>query len=275
MGLLVLATALIACGGSDDDDGDAATSTNTPVSSSATSQATTAASATATTAGSGSGDGSEVGTAQGNTIAHNAMIATTDLPGTGWSEISTDEFGESLLDVDESDLGDSPACKTYVEKVQKVAQSAEQARIGRASKTFEKSDALLGASLEVEVNVYQNSKVVNDFLGQAKDAFGASDFDNCFREGLKSNTGDIPEDVQFDLKSVSPATSAPHGGIAKAFDLELSAAGQKFSLHAELYAWGDNKATAFVSIFGTPDSVDPDVIKTAVSKTADKVSDAQ
>jgi hypothetical protein len=270
LGLLVLSVALVACGGGDaEDSGSSATSP--AATGGAASTATTAASASATAAG----NGSNSGTADGNTVAHNAMISATDLPGTGWTEISTDEFSGSLLDVDQSDFGDTPACKTYVDKLQKAAKTADDARIGRASKTFEQPNALLGASVDIEVGVYKNSKVVDDFVSEAKNAFGSSDFDNCFREAIKSSEADVPEEVQFNLKSVNPATSAPHNGVAKAFDLELSAAGQKFSLHAELYAWADDKATAFVSIFGTPDTVDANLVKAAVSKTADKVSDAQ
>jgi hypothetical protein len=276
MGLLILAIALVACGGGDDEDsGDTATSTNTPAAGGATSQGTAAASATATTAGSGGDSASSAGTADGNKVAHDAMIQASDLPGTGWSETSTDEFTGSILDVDESDLGNTPACNTYVEKLRKAAQAAEAARIGRASKSFEKSDALLGASIDVEVGVYKNSDVVNSFVSEAKSALGSNAFDNCFRDAIKSSEGDVPEEVLFNLKTVNPSTGAPHNGVAKAFDLELSAAGQKFSLHAELYAWADNKATAFVSIFGTPDSINADLVKAAVNKTASKVGDAQ
>jgi hypothetical protein len=275
-GLLVLAAALVACGGGDDEDGGGtATATTTPAAGAATSQATTAASTTATTAGNGSDSGTELGTAQGNTIAHNAMISETDLPGDAWSTIATDEFSGSFLDVEGTDLGDTPACQTYVDKVQAAGQTAEAARVGRASKTFEQPNALLGASVDVEVGVYKDSKVASNLISEAKKAFDSGDFDDCFREAVKSSEGEVPEEVQFELKPVDPATDAPHDGVAKAFDLQLSASGQTFQLHAELYAWADNKATAFVSVFGTPDSIDADLVKAAVDKTSDKVGDAQ
>jgi hypothetical protein len=272
--VLALAFALVACSGSDDEDsGD--TGTSTAAAGTATSAATSAASATATTAGNGSDSNDSGGTADGDATAHNAMISEDDLPGGGWTVISTDEFGDSLLDADDSDLSDLPSCKSYVDKINQAAEKANQSRTGRASKSFEKTDALLGASVDVEVAVYKDSKSASDLVSEAKSAFGSNDFEDCFRDVIKGSEGEVPEDVQFNLETSNPATSAPHDGVAQAFELELSAAGQTFSLHAELYAWADDKATAFVTVFGTPDTVDADLVKAAVGKVSDKVSAAQ
>jgi len=271
-----LALALVACGGGDDEDsGDAGAGSQAE--GTTTAAATTNAAATATTAGNGS-DGTPA--ASGNTgedddIAHNAMISETDLPGTGWTVVSTDEFGDSLLDADETDFSDIEACQQYVDQIRDAAETADAVRTGRASKSFQRTDDLLGSSVDIEVNVYENGDAAKDLISNAKNAFDSSDFQECFREIFKGSEGEIPEDIQFELNTTDPLSDAPHDGVAQAFDLKLSAAGQTFSLHAEFYAWADDRATAFVSVLGTPDSMDAEVVQAAVGKTDEKLSDAQ
>lgn len=282
LGTLVAAFALVACGGDDDkdsgDDTGSASATSTAAASSATSSAgatratgtSAAGTSTATSGGSSSTD-----TAKGDSTAHAALITEQDLPGTGWTVLSTDEFAGSFLDVEDPELVQAKACDSYVKKVTDAAKKADASRIGRASKSFQKTDALLGASIDIEVAVYKESKVASDLIADAKGAFNSREFEDCFREIIKGSGGEIPADLQFDLKSVKPMTDAPHNGVAQAFDLEMSSAGVKFMLHTEVYAWADKNAIASVTVFGTSDSLNADLVKAAVSKTADKVSKAQ
>jgi hypothetical protein len=129
--------------------------------------------------------------------------------------------------------------------------------------------------VDVEVGVYEDDDVASDLISEAKDAFASDDFEECFREIIKGEGGEIPEDVTFELESADPLVDAPHDGVAQGFELGLSAAGMTFSLRAELYGWADGNATAFVSIFGEPDSVTEEVVSAAVNKTEEKLSDAQ
>ncbi len=271
LGVLLLALGLVACGGDDEDSGDSGTTSST-----GTTAAAPAGSSIAGASGtSASGASSNVGTDQGNSIAHAAMISEQDLPGTGWTVVTTDEFGGSLLDADQSELATTKACESYVQRVTKAAEKANQSRIGRASKSFQKTGALLGATVDVEVTVYKESKTAGELISEAKGAFSSNDFESCFREIVKGSEGEIPAELQLDIKSAKAAAQAPHSGIAQAYDLEFASAGIKLSLHTEVYAWADGNATAFVTIFGTPDTISADVVKAAVSKTDDKLSKAK
>ncbi|MEZ4553003.1 MAG: hypothetical protein R3B59_03775 [Dehalococcoidia bacterium] len=286
LAVLVFGVALVACGGGDDEDG-GGDATSTPTASSgtggATATATTASGSTATATAAGgstptataSGGSTNLGTEQGNRIATAAMLVESDLPGTGWTVISTDDFEGSLLSADDTEFANTPACSAYVKKVTDAAKKAEAARIGRAARGFQEAGALFGTSIDVEVTVFKDSGTASSLVSEARGAFGSADFEACFREVIKGSEGDIPEEVEFDLKAGKPLTSAPHNGVAQAFDISLSSAGISFALHAELYAWADKNAVAFVSIFGAPDEIKEDAVKAAVSKTDQKLSAAQ
>lgn len=275
---LTLALGIIACGGDDEEpSGDGADATAT-ASTDATATApagtaTTAPDATGTTSAGGSGGAT---TGEGNRIAQEAMIVEADLPGAGWVVTATDEFGGSLLDVQENDeFADIPACNAYTEQVMEPAVRAEESRVGRAAKAFTQSGALLGTSVNVEVSVYEDGDVPGDLISAAKDAFNSSEFEECFREIFQISRAEIPEDVQFELVIADPLTSAPNDGVAEAFDLEFSAAGIAFAFHAEMYAWADGDTTAFVNVLGDPGSVTSELVEAAVGKTDEKLSAAQ
>jgi hypothetical protein len=278
LAVLVLGVGLVACGGGDDEEdsgGSDATSTAAASGGSSSGGSTATAAATTATGGSSSGGGATVGTEKGNQIANDAMLVVADLPGSGWAMTATDQFDGSLLDAEDSELTDTPACAPYVKKITNAAKAAEAARVGRAARGFQQPNSLFGMSLDVEVAVFKDSKTPSTLISEAKGAFGSADFENCFREILKGSEGDIPEDVKFELKSSKPLASVPNNGVAQAFDVTLSSAGVSFQLHAELYAWANKNATAFVTIFGSPEEVKADVVKAAVSKTEEKLSKAQ
>jgi hypothetical protein len=257
----VLALGLIACGDDDEEPSGGA-------------DATAPAGARATGTASGASGGGTP-TAEGNRIAREAMLVEADLPGTGWVVTQTDEFSGSLLDADPSEFSDSPACNAYLERVQDAAMRAEEARVGRASKSFTKTDSLLGTSVDVEVAVYEDDDVASDLVSDAKDAFDSDDFETCFSDVVKDTGAEIPKEVEFELDTADPRIDAPKGGVAQAFEVGFSAAGMTFELHAELYAWADDNATAFVSIFGDPDVVTAELVEAVVGKTEERLSAAQ
>lgn len=277
LAVLVLGAGLIACGGGDDEDSGGSEATSTPASSGSTGSggAATASATTAASGGSNSGGGATVGTEKGNQIANASMLVVGDLPGSGWVVTATDDFEGSLLDGADTELGDTPACGAYVKKVTDAAKKAREARVGRAARTFDQPNSVFGSSVDVEVAVYKDSKTASTLISEAKGAFSSADFENCFREVIKGSGGEIPSDVKFELKAGKPLTSVPNSGIAQAYDITLSSAGVSFSMHAELYAWANKNATAFVTIFGSPDEVKADLVKAAVSKTEEKLSKAQ
>lgn len=273
----MLAIGLIACGGDDEDPADGADSTATAAGTTAagTSAAATGTAVATGTAGGGGSTGGGESTEEGDAIAHEAMIVESDLPGIGWTVLSTDEFGSSLLDVEDDSFADTPACNAYVGRVESAAREAEEQRIGRASKSFSKTDDLLGTSVDIEINVYENGDAARDLIAEAKGAFESSEFEDCFREVIAESGGDIPEEVEFEIATSDARIEAPNDGVSQAFDIELAAAGMTFSMHAELYAWADGEATAFISIFGDPTAVTTELVEAAVGKTDDKLSDAQ
>jgi len=275
LAVLVLGVGLVACGGGDDEDSSGSEATSTPASSGSTGGAATASATTAANGGSTSGGGATVGTEKGNQIANDAMLVVADLPGSGWVVTATDDFEGSLLDGADTELADTPACSAYVKKVTDAAKKAREARVGRAARTFDQPNAVFGSSVDVEVAVYKDSKTASTLISEAKGAFSSTDFENCFREVIKGSGGEIPSDVKFELKAGKPLTSVPNSGVAQAYDITLSSAGVSFSMHAELYAWANKNATAFVTIFGSPDEVKADVVKAAVSNTEEKLSKAQ
>jgi hypothetical protein len=285
-GVAVLSLGLLACGGGDDEDssgGSNGGSTSTAAAGTGTAAAgngggSTAVAGTSTAAG-GTGtpaaaDGGNTDTSRADEIAHAALITEQDLPGTGWTVHSTDEFGSSVLGIEEE--GSPEVCSAYNERIRNAAQQSEAARIGRAAKSFSASDASFAPpSVDIEINVYEDDDIPADLISEAKSALDSDDFQTCFEELIKGDEGDIPEDVTYEFESVDPHTDAPHDGVAEAYNIKFSFAGIETSFHAELYAWADGNATAFVSLFGEPDSITAELAEAAVGKTADKLSDAQ
>ena len=281
LAVLVVGAVLVACGGGDDKDSKSeatATVTATASGSSSSSSGSGAASATAastSTTGTTAGGSSDLGTEKGRQVANAAMLVVADLPGQGWSQTSADDFGGSILDAPDSDVAQTPACSNYVKKITDAAKKAEAARVGRAARSFQQEGALFGMSVDVEVSVFKDSKVPASLISDAKGAIGSADFENCFREILKSSGDGIPSDTKFELKSAKPLASAPNNGISQAYDLSISSSGISFSMHAELYGWANKNASALVTIFGTPDDLKPEAVKAAIAKTDEKLSKAQ
>ena len=236
---LIASIALIACGGGDDEGG-----------------------------GGGGGGDVSLDPNRADAIAHAAMLQTGDLPGSGWKVAQTDNFSESSF----GDIGGTGSCKTLNDKVEASRQSAESARAGRAATEFTKESGLVPTSLEITVNVYRTTEAPEEAMKAFKDALGGDDFGKCLNDSLKE--GFSGGDAKLNVKSAKAGTSAPNDGLAKAYDIDIEASGLKASFRAEFYAWQYDNSGNTIFIFGSKEDLNGDLQKAAVSKTQEKLENA-
>jgi hypothetical protein len=255
MAVSAFALGMLACGGGDNDQGNG----DEGVRATATAPVETAVSSTPS--------------ANAERIAQAAMISVTDLPGTGWQVAAIDDYSGALLDGDGSEFADSPACLAYFEAVTAAAESAQTAVSGRASRSFTKADSVLGASVYVDVTVYQDDETPRTIVDEAERAFSADGFDSCFEE-VFSQLGGGREGARFSTELVDSAVDAPADGIAEAVEMTVSG-GVSYTMRAEIYAWADDETFAFVTVMGSPESITSELVTPVVNKTAGKLSAGQ
>ncbi len=202
--------------------------------------------------------------AKANDIAHGAMIGEADLAGAGWTVSQTDNF-ESTPPPD-----GAPTCKVVDEKRNASKLITDADRTGHAQKelTLPASDTPVPTTVEVEVAIFKGTEAP----GKALDALRAAmteDFPRCIQEIFAVQT---PGGAETKITDSTLAAPAPTGGIARAWDLDVTAQGATFPLRIEAYAWVDSNAGGSVFLFGPRDVLTAQLVNAAVGKTVTKLT---
>ena len=218
--------------------------------------------------------GAAIDTTKADQVAHAAMLKPEDLPGTGWTVVNTDKFDDSPIDVGGGSAA-TATCKKINDKVNSVQKDVEANRAGRASTEFQRQGGALPIPISMQntVVVYKNQDAAKKAVDSFKDALGGNDFTTCLNEALKEGMGGAT-DAKVTVKSADAGVSAPEGGVAKAYDVDISVMGQAFTFRFELYAWRYQNSSATSFIFGTKDQIASDLPKAAVNKTHDMLKAA-
>jgi hypothetical protein len=196
-------------------------------------------------------------------IAHAAMLAAADLPGSGWTISGQDEFADSDFDVP----ANTTACMAIKDAVAK-APNSELNRVGRAQVTLSRSGSLFETGVESQVSIYKDTSTPSAIFSAFKSALGGDNFENCMQDVVQQGAGD----AKFETKSSTAQASAPNGGIAKAIDVKVTVAVVTVTVHFEFYVWQDSNAGVTVSLNGPKEDLTADVVKAALDKTQQKLS---
>lgn len=219
-----------------------------------------------TSCGGGSGTDSRstmIDPANADQVAHQALLAESDLPGTGWRVTKSDQFDSSSNDVN------TPACKDINSQQQAAKSKADAARAGRAEKELSReTSSPIPLAIETEVNIFKDTSTPADVLKLFTEATKSKDFGTCLQDSVNSSAG---QDTKMNMKSVNSTVAAPTGGSAVAYDFSFSVQGQTFNMRFETYLWAYANSGVTVTVSGASEDVTADVVKAALDKTQGKL----
>ncbi len=213
--------------------------------------------------GSGGGDAVTIDPNQAEAASHAALITEKDLPGSGWTVTKQDEFSD-----DDQPLADTATCKSLAAKQKAAREKAAPGRKGRAEVEYSHDNGdNFDTSVEVEVNVFGDTKVPAAAFASFKAEIDNGDFEKCLKDATQSGFGQAAAGVTVAAKSgARPGASAPGGGLAQAYEFVISAGGQSLDLRLEAYAWRFGNVGVTVTISGPNDLVPADLAKQVLSR---------
>jgi len=224
--------------------------------------------------GNGGDGGAALDPSKADQLAHVALISESDLPGSGWSVTATDEFADSELDFGNED---SAACKSLNAKMSGVTPDVDAGRAGRAQTELAKEGVIAPTIVDVSVTIFRDTHVPEKALSAYKDALSSNDFAKCLSDTIQDSFGTGPtggSSPKLTVTEFKPSASAPQGGSAKAFDMEVSAPGLTAKFRMEFYLWRFSNAGTTIFIFGSNEEVTRDLVKAAVDKTQQNLQSA-
>jgi hypothetical protein len=190
-------------------------------------------------------------------LAHAALVAPGDLPGSGWEVTQEDSFSD-----DDEPPFESEACVAITEKMNAATDGSEEHRAGRAQRTISRQgpNDILPTEIDVSVNVFDNVDAPKDAMKAFADVLGSSDFKDCFTNGLKESVE--TDGVTVDAKVVDASAKAPFGGEASGFDFHIEAGGEELDMRIEYYVWrwGNVGVTVGVNGQDLPDGFVEEVV---------------
>jgi hypothetical protein len=212
---------------------------------------------------SGGGGSALVDPASADPLAHQALLAAADLPGSGWDVTKSDQFDDSGTKTD------TAACKDIDSRQQAAKTKSDAGRAGRAEQELSRQgNSPIPTSVETQVNVFKDTTTPSDVLKMFQDAVKSSNFETCLKDSINGSAG---PGTSVQTKSASALASAPNGGTAAAYDFSFSVQGQTFAMHYETHLWRYLNTGITVTVSGSKDEVTADLVKAAVTKTESKL----
>ncbi|HLF77999.1 MAG TPA: hypothetical protein VJB57_10985 [Dehalococcoidia bacterium] len=204
--------------------------------------------------------------AKAELTAHDVLINTVDLPGSGWS-ITDEDPKES----DDDDVPDTASCKELRAFQDEVNALDTKSRAARAKREIGKpAAATLATEVSVEIEIYRETKPLAPHLDRARKLVDSGGYTNCLSDllgGIYKSAG-----LTATTKSVPASTTAPANGFAYAAESQIS--GLPSPLRFENYGWIVGNAKITVSLSGSKDALTPELAKAAVLKTHAKLLEA-
>jgi hypothetical protein len=214
-------------------------------------------------------------------VAHAALPAVADLPGSGWEVIGQDEFGSGDNAFLEFIQG-NPECETLenlaaLEDVFGGGEDDDETPAGRAQVEFEQQDpdGLLPASVEVEVEIDQSSAGSRAEFSIVKALFESDDTSNCLISVLNSQFSETgPTGLQIEISKAEGSAEAPQNGARMAFDVQMSFAGIELPLAMQLYFWPYGNANVQALFLGTKETLTADLVGGVLETVDEKLQAA-
>ncbi len=201
--------------------------------------------------------------ARADTIAHDALPTEGDLPGTGWTVESTDDFSDD-------DLGDSEACQraAAARDLNKTDRDADRA--GRAQIEFETTTpSTVPLSVNASVNVFKSAEVPRATVDNFLAAVHAGDMIACVKDNLLAS---LPAGATIDIVETAQHVQPPHRGIAFAWQLNILAGDERLAVALEYQVWADSNAGVALTFLGPPDAITMELVQGAVSAVDQKLT---
>ena len=203
---------------------------------------------------------------RGDELAHAAILAATDLPGSGWDVSRDDEFSDDVA------FPDTAPCGNVKTKSDQAKAQAKTDRAGRAERQYSRdSESGITTDVEVEVSVYSTVKTVTDTFKLAKDVFTGTDFMACVQDTYAEA---VNEGVKLEVKEGKLLATAPNGGVGRAIDVNLELNTDKAQIHLETYLWPFGNVGVQVTVSGDSTDLTREVVKAALAKTQAKLEAA-
>jgi hypothetical protein len=131
----------------------------------------------------GGGSSSEklVDPAQADTLAHQALLSETDVPGTAWTVSKTDVFNDS------GPSTNTAACKDIAARQAAAQAKSDPNRAGRAERELQDATAgVIPSSVESQVDVFKDAATPADSLKAYQDALKTSNVATCLTDTLNA-----------------------------------------------------------------------------------------
>jgi len=213
--------------------------------------------------GGGGEKGVRLDPAKADALAAVALPSEKDLPGSGWSVTSYNEFDE------EDQPASSEKCKALQTKLKAFRSSLEKNRSGRAQKELEREQrgSFIPVSVEVTIEVYKSTDGLDKALKDFRALVESPDYVTCLEEALETSFEGAQ--VTVEGKSVSALASVPSGGISAAAELAFSLTNPRLqgTVRFEGYRWRFGNTVAAVALTGPKEGFTADLVNAAVNAT--------
>lgn len=214
-------------------------------------------------------------------LAHAALPAVADLPGTGWEITGQDQESSSGPDFGEL-IKDEPACQnlknlsTLSDVLGKGSDSTDQPA-GHGEIEFEQSDpsALLPTSANVDIKIEKTAAEVQGSWKLVKGIFQAKETSDCFVAVFNNVFKDLGTGVDVKVSSVSASSTPPQDGASLAFALKLTIATVELDMRMEMYFWPYGNAKVSLLFLGTADNVNKELTTKVTSVVDQKLQAAE
>jgi hypothetical protein len=194
-------------------------------------------------------------------LSHAALLVATDLGGTGW-RANDDDFDDDPLK--------AAACADF-ESFKKDAKAASVARAKRSLERRGASASDFGTEVEGTIQIVKDAKTASDLVSRYRGVIGSDKFIPCFEASVKEDTS---LDAKVTIKKLTPSGSAPNGGTSAALDVDVSLGRDQLLARSENYVWAVGNAVIQLNVTATKDSVNADLVKTAIAKQEQAANDA-
>lgn len=202
-----------------------------------------------------------------DSLAHNALIPISTLPGDGWKLTN--------LDPKEADQPavDSANCKQVNANQDQNKAFDAKYRAARAKEEITRPVAKvpLPTTVDVEIDIYKRTSGLVSHLKDVRKLTDGGTYINCFSDLIN----DAFKSTSFTAitKSVTPTMPAPDNGFAFAAESQVS--GLDTPLRFENYGWLAGNAKVAVSLSGSKDQITPELVKAAIEKTKTALASAK
>jgi hypothetical protein len=184
----------------------------------------------------GGGEGLAIPEDQVDAFLEAAIPGTADLPGTGWTITSEDEFDDS-----DEPAADSDACRALAAEEVEYRTPHDDNRVGRTTRDYEHANGVL---VTVGMAVYDDDSHVEEILTAWSGHAGSQRSVDCVEAALAE------DGIEAEGSLEAALATPPHGGYAAANAFTLRQGDESDRARLESYGWQVRNVGVIVNIFG-------------------------